>query len=196
MDNFKRIMDEEFKVSVIGDGIIKASVLFPMFILLFLFSTFFSYETNLTTSMYPTIEEGSGLLISRNVEDINRGDIISFEGPTKRSHYVKRVLALPGETLTIVDHKIYIDGEFYDDPHKRDGEYSYDMEVTLADDEYFVVGDNRYISEDSRDYGPIKEDIIKGKVIHIINIAKAFGYGTSSAESTSDEMHQIPAEFR
>lgn len=196
MDNFKRIMDGEFKIAVIGDGIIKASTYLPLLAVLFLFSALFSYQTNFTTSMYPTIEEGTGLLVARHTDEIERGDIIAFDGPNFRTDYAKRVLGLPGETIVIKNHMVYIDGIYYDDPYKRNGESSYDIEVTLESDEYFVVGDNRYVSKDSRDYGPIKKDLINGKVIYIFNIAKSLGYGSSIEEISPEDMDKIPAEFR
>ena len=117
-------------------------------------------------SMYPTFEGGEILLLSK-VSDIKRYDVIVLNRSVKSDHLIKRVYGMPGETIKVKNNKVYIDGKAIAD------DYGYGItndfaEVKLGDDEYFVLGDNRIISLDSRSIGAVKEDKIKGKVIYSI----------------------------
>ena len=71
---------------------------------------------------------------------------------------------MPGDTVSIRDNTIYVNGEEVEEDYAY-GETSDYEEITLDDDEYFILGDNRPISKDSRYFGPVKEDEIIGKVI-------------------------------
>lgn len=103
--------------------------------------------------------------------DYDRGDVVVFQKPGN-SDFVKRVIALPGENIKIKDGVYYINDkkldEFYDlnNEQKRDGSVLKDGDdgITLGEDEYFLSGDNRNVSFDSRELGPIKREWIKGKV--------------------------------
>src|SRR3989339_619983 len=124
-------------------------------------------------SMEPNFEENQYLIIdelSYRLREIERGEIIVFEPPTNVSqYYIKRVIGLPGETVEINDGKIQIyNDEFPNGVLIQEGyidEYTYGEEyVVLGQDEYFVMGDNRDVSLDSRAIGPIPKDNIVGKV--------------------------------
>lgn len=112
------------------------------------------------------------LLYKFNKNHIKRYDIIVFDrGPSK---LVKRLIALPGETIKCEDGIIYINGE------EKSNEYGYGKtrdfdEVTLKENEYFVMGDNREDSMDSRAFGPIKAKQIKGNTNFILFPFKHFG---------------------
>jgi len=106
-----------------------------------------------------------------------RFDIVEF--PYKNTNYIKRIIGLPGETVRVAkDGKIYINGE-----ELKEDIYSYTKssingceDVKLADDEYFVLGDNRNYSDDSRgELGPVKKDDISGKIIFRVYPFIAFG---------------------
>ncbi len=124
-------------------------------------------------SMEPGLYNGQEVLINRLVYRLSspeRGDIIAFlPNGNKNSHYyVKRVVGLPGETIQIIDGYVYIDGKFYaeDDNYDKIVDPGIaETELKLGTDEYFVLGDNRNNSEDSRsgNIGPVHKDTIEGQ---------------------------------
>ena len=109
-------------------------------------------------SMEPALYNGQEILINRFIYKISspkRGDVIVFlpNGNQKTHYYVKRVMALPGETVQIKNGKVYIDGELLeeDDSYDKIADAGIaENEIVLDDNEYFVLGDNRNSSEDSR----------------------------------------------
>ena len=112
-------------------------------------------------SMKNTLKNGDILLLYK-LGSINRLDIIVLDEEKDNEKIIKRVIGLPGETVAIKKGKIYINDKVIDDEYAYGETSDYDK-VTLEDDEYFILGDNRLISKDSRYFGPIKENEIKGK---------------------------------
>ncbi len=118
------------------------------------------------------------------IGEIHRGDVIVFKYPVEPERdFIKRVIGLPGETLEIREKKVYINGAPLDEPYThfleppRAGssfheETSYDVRerygpVTVPADQYFMMGDNRDNSEDSRYWGFLRRDYIKGRALVI-----------------------------
>ncbi len=126
--------------------------------------------------------------------DYDRGDVVVFQKPGN-SDFVKRVIALPGENIRIEDGVYYVNGErlkeFYDlkNEQRKDGNFLKDGEeaITLAEDEYFLSGDNRNVSFDSRELGFIKRDWIKGKVIFRFWPLDKFGFVGSGKQELGIE---------
>ncbi|MGN0709921.1 MAG: signal peptidase I [Anaerovoracaceae bacterium] len=126
-------------------------------------------------SMLPNFKENDYLIISTEAyrrSGPKRGDVIVFESKNKDSkgraqRWIKRVIGLPGEKVEIRDGKCYVDGKLQDSSYTKDGTTSGDVSVTVGEDEYFCMGDNRAESVDSRssDVGCISRDKIIGKVI-------------------------------
>lgn len=114
-------------------------------------------------SMKNTLKNGDILLLYK-LGSINRLDIIVLDEEKDNEKIIKRVIGLPGETVAIKKGKIYINDKLIDDEYAY-GETSDYNKVTLRDDEYFILGDNRLISKDSRYFGPIKDNEIKGKIV-------------------------------
>lgn len=124
-------------------------------------------------SMEPTLEDGETIMFNKFVYltgEPERGDIVIIDRPIK--NYVKRVIALPGETIKVRNHDLYIDGEKYKqkfiskDARNHTGNFG---PYKVPENQYFVMGDNREISMDSRNgLGFIKEDTIIGKSEFIV----------------------------
>ena len=113
------------------------------------------------TSMNQTLYEGDILLLFK-IAKIERNDIIVIDKTVEGSNIIKRVIALPGEKVKCENGIIYINDEKYDDVHAYGVTTDFE-EVTLQGDEYFVLGDNRIISEDSRYFGPVSKEHINGE---------------------------------
>lgn len=134
-------------------------------------------------SMEETLHEGESLLVNKlSFYEPSRYDIIVFypQGEEVDEYYVKRIYGLPGETIQITGNDIYINGEKIEDNYAKnamDDSGIAEEPLTLADDEYFVLGDNREVSLDSRDpdVGPVKEKNIAGHVVLRIWPLSKFG---------------------
>lgn len=133
-------------------------------------------------SMESTFHTGEYLIVDQLSYELNnpeRGEVIIFKYPLKPSRYfIKRIIGLPGETVKIDGLTVQIkevgSEEFFtlDEPYIEFEKESF-SEVTLGEDEYFVMGDNRMASLDSRSWGPLKESFIIGKAfIRLFPVSK------------------------
>lgn len=114
------------------------------------------------TSMNPTLNTKEVMILIKVIkyfEDYKRFQIVVPK--VGNTYLIKRVIGLPGETIRCVNGQIYINNEALEDPYGYGITYDF-TEVKLADDEYFVMGDNREVSQDSRIVGPVKKSAIKG----------------------------------
>ncbi len=116
-------------------------------------------------SMYPTLDDGEHVITARRFVDYDEGDIIAFnfvlDDGTEEFH-VKRIIGMPGDTVTIDHRQVIVNGETV----IEDGLVDYgNASYRLANDEYFVVGDNYEVSYDSRMHGPVKEEDILGEIV-------------------------------
>ena len=137
-------------------------------------------------SMKPVLENGDITLINRivyNASSPKRGDIIAFKpnGNENSHYYIKRIIGLPGETVEIKDGEILINGEKIEEDYKTtkiDDPGIVEEPITLGGDEFFVLGDDRQNSEDSRmaDIGNVKRTEIEGKVWFVIAPKDHFGF--------------------
>ena len=124
-------------------------------------------------SMEDTLTDGESVLVNRftyNLTDPKSGDVVVFTlNENDDSHYyIKRVVAVPGDTVQIRDGILYVNGEMFDeeDTEAIQNAGLAEEEITVEDGEFFVLGDNRNSSEDSRyaNIGNIQKDYIAGKV--------------------------------
>lgn len=122
-------------------------------------------------SMYPTFPDAEYLLtekISYYRENPKRGDVIVFKPPISEDEFIKRIIALPGETVMVLNNKVFVnDVELKEDYIKVDtygGTFLQEgTPYTVPTGNYFVMGDNRTGSSDSRAWGPITKKVITGK---------------------------------
>lgn len=140
-----------------------------------LFVLFFIVQLAIVSgnSMNPTLEDKDILLVSRIHKtfslDYNRFDVVIFQSEQENNRLlIKRVIGLPGETIHIKDGDIYINDEKIEENYGKE-HMTYDglaeTPITLKENEYFVLGDNRNNSKDSRYLGPINKKTILGKAI-------------------------------
>jgi signal peptidase I len=148
----------------------------------------FYFMTSLTCvgqAMEPTINSGERVLVNRFIYSIkapSRGDVIVFKpnGNTNSHYYIRRVIGIPGDTVQIKEGFIYINGELYETGlgnEQMDDAGLAEEELTLDKDEYFVLGDNRNASEDSRnaDIGNVGIEDIYGEAWFDCNLWDNFG---------------------
>lgn len=121
------------------------------------------------TSMQPELRDQDRLFIDKfffKFEKISRGDVVVFHYPRDpEKSYIKRVIALPGDSVRISQGRVFINGFPIQEPYvpRRYQDTRSMAEITIPPDEYFVMGDHRSISSDSRDFGPVDRDLIYGK---------------------------------
>jgi signal peptidase I len=125
------------------------------------------------TSMLPMLEDQDRLFINKlayRVGEIQRGDVVVFLYPhDHEKSYIKRVIALPGDTLRIDHGQVYVNGQSIKEsyvPRQFEDDRS-QPEMTVPAHEYFVMGDHRSISSDSRDFGSVDRDLIYGKAAFV-----------------------------
>lgn len=175
-------------------GFIKVFVVSAIVILLFV--NFVAHPVRVDgRSMYPTLKDGEfgftnvgGVLLN----GVERGDIVvvTMEEEGQKTHWVKRVIGLPGDTVSCVNDVVYINGKVLDETKYIAPDYRQSLvdkfgyfnkvpnadntnvedfeEVKLGDDEYYVMGDNRPYSKDSRYAGPVKKSQIFAKKMLVL----------------------------
>lgn len=121
-------------------------------------------------SMEPTLMNGTEVKIAKGdniISNLKRGDIVLFEYPRNtRFEFIKRIIALPGETIEIKNGNVYIDNILLSEPYINSQTANFGTtKSTMKNKEYFVMGDNRSNSSDSRVWGFVPEDKIIGKVM-------------------------------
>ena len=119
------------------------------------------------SSMEPSFEDGQRLLVNKAIyrfRDPQMGEVIVFHPPTgKRVDFIKRIIALPGDTIEITGGEIYVNDEALDEPYiKSPPSYTIPKEE-IPEGEYFVLGDNRNNSNDSHSWGTMPRQNIVGK---------------------------------
>jgi signal peptidase I len=163
-------------VAVVGGALVVALVIRAFFLAAFYIPS---------ESMVPTLEKGDRVLVNKlsyKLHDVHRGDVVVFERPPNEpdngiKDLIKRVVALPGETMEVKNCKVLIDGRALDEPYVK----SWNRTCTFAahqigPHEVFVMGDNRDDSQDSRFFGAIDEDLIVGRAFVIVWPVTHFGW--------------------
>lgn len=153
----------------------------------FVFVWYFGQRiSNVGDSMEPVLKNGNVVLVNRIVYDAKnpkRGEIIVFKpnGNENSHYYIKRIIGLPGETVQIQEGNILVNGkkleEKYETTQIQDAGIAGEP-LELKKDEYFVLGDNRMSSEDSRNanVGIVKRSYMEGRIWFIVGPMKEFGF--------------------
>lgn len=133
------------------------------------------------TSMLPRLEDHDRLFINKfvyHIESVHRGDVVVFHYPRDpQKSYIKRVIAVPGDRLWIDHGQVWLNGEPLPEayvPQKYRDTRSM-AETVVPDGMYFMMGDHRSISSDSREFGPVERGLIYGKAVFIYWPAKDAG---------------------
>jgi len=155
-------------VAVVGGALVVALVIRAFFLAAFYIPS---------ESMVPTLEKGDRVLVNKlsyKLHDVHRGDVVVFERPPNEpdngiKDLIKRVIALPGETLEVRDCKVLINGNALIEPYvKQWSRTCTSPPKTVGANEVFVMGDNRDDSQDSRFFGPISQDLIVGRAFVVV----------------------------
>lgn len=125
-------------------------------------------------SMEPSYYDGDLVIVQSFNLDLTSGDVVSLDGE-RISEYngggtynnmIKRVVAVPGDTVTIEDNNVFVNGVLEEaDYIVRDMVGNANQTIDLAEDEFFVLGDNRNFSADSRSFGPVHRDAITSRAL-------------------------------
>ncbi len=149
-------------------------IVFAVAIFLFVYLLILQPHKIKGQSMEPNFDNGEFLLtdkVTYRFNDPKRGDVIVFKAPPDyEEEYIKRIIGLPGETVAVINGKIIIDGQPLTEDYLPTGTYTNEASfvangksVIVPSDSYFVVGDNRGNSYDSRSWGFISGDKITGR---------------------------------
>ena len=148
-------------------------MLFSLLVSIFIITFLYQPVKVEGTSMLPRLEDQDRLFINKfayHFEKIERGDVVVFYYPRDpQKSYIKRVIALPGEDLRIQGGRVYVNGKLLAEPYvpRQYEDMRSEDEIVIPRDEYFVMGDHRSISSDSRDFGAVPRDLIYGKAAFV-----------------------------
>jgi signal peptidase I len=119
-------------------------------------------------SMNPGIHDGDRILVdhlSYVFGGVRRGDVVVLRCPVDPSlDYIKRVIGLPGDEVRIEDGSVYVNGALLDEPYVDRPDRRSKLLERVAPDHYFVLGDNREHSSDSREFGQVSRELLRGRV--------------------------------
>lgn len=146
-------------------------------------------------SMQPTFENSDYLItekVSYTLRAPQRGEIVIFHPPDNSSvNYIKRIVGLPGDRVEIKDGSIYINSQKIDEPYLTSNEQTKtvakDLDIKLKEDEYFVLGDNRNHSRDSREIGPVPKQNIVSKIwVRLLPLNSVNAFAAVNYENLSE----------
>lgn len=162
------------KVAEIRDYVI--IVVVAIFISLLFRQYVFAREAVDGSSMMSTLKDKDVTFVEklfRYSNSIKKGEIVTFQsGDENNSIYVKRVIGLPGDTIELLNGKVYLNGKELEEPYLKKGTYTggegflhEGQKYKVPEDHIFVLGDNREVSKDSREIGPVSYKALDGHVI-------------------------------
>jgi len=147
-----------------------------VFLVIYLF-LFRPFQVN-GMSMYPTYNPGEFVLINiiaLRISPIERGEVIVFKSPPdQKRDFIKRVIGLPGDTIRLRDGRVYVNEKLLNESYLPSDQMTYpaaflkeEESIVVPVDSYFVMGDNRLRSSDSREWGFVPKSLIIGKAFFV-----------------------------
>ncbi len=130
-------------------------------------------------SMEPTLHTNDRVILDKltyRFRPPQRGDVVVLQLNKKGPHLIKRIVGLPGETIAIHDGRVYINGQPLDEPYLNGPTKGYLAPTHIPPGHYFVLGDNRQASNDSRSFGPVAREHIQGRAIFRYWPPQAIGF--------------------
>ncbi len=173
------------KPSIVEKALLAAAVTVVLFGQLFFISGYAHLFHNTTSSMEPTLPRGSRMIVTR-ITSASRGNIVAFRYPVDRRFvYVKRVVAVGGDLGEIRDKVVFVNGKAIAEPYVTHGDFRVIPRNPLLPEpfrsrdqlagyrvppgHYFVLGDNRDFSSDSRYWGTIAESDLQGQIAFVLS---------------------------
>lgn len=178
---------KKINIPVVKEALIWIAEIAIVLGIAFVFVYYIGLRTSVVgQSMSPTLENRQEILVNRfiyTISDPKPNDIVVFlpNGNEKSHYYVKRIIGVPGDTVQVKDGAVYVNGELFEEAVETaailDAELAAE-EILLGEDEYFVLGDNRNNSEDSRyaNIGNVKKEYMIGKAWFIVSPYREFGF--------------------
>lgn len=127
-------------------------------------------------AMNPNFNEGDKLLMNKNIGELKRGDVVNFLYPKDKSkQYIKRIVGLPNKKIEIRNGTVFINDSEIDEPYVDQNFNQSKQNIrpqTIPENQYFVLGDNRDNSSDSRSWGTLPKELIVGKLYLTYSKAK------------------------
>lgn len=181
-----KVINEEKQKKAVKDIILDIYPYIVVVLVVVIIRTYIATPIRITqTSMEPTLYEGQIMILNKIglKKGIKRFDIVVID--SSDTFIIKRVIGLPGDTVAYKDNILYINGKKTEEPYIdeatiKDTCYNEEFDicsgpVKLNDDEYYVLGDHRYVSKDSRMIGPVRKNQITGKTNIVIFPFNKFG---------------------
>lgn len=163
---YKDVFNLETRVDIIFYSTTQTLRYYRLFTMLLVFLVLFAPSIGREISMEPTISSEDIMLIKRDVGEIKRGDIVSFKAPYEDNKYfTKRIIGLPGDFIELKDGEVYINGELLEENYTKGETWSLTEDnLVVPEGRYYVLGDNREHSSDSRYFGTIEKSDMVGKL--------------------------------
>jgi signal peptidase I len=122
---------------------------------------------NVGHSMEPTIQDGGYVGLNKADTNYQRSDLVVAKDPIENKEVIKRIIGVPNDTLELKDGKVLINNSSMEEKYIIGNTFPHSAatKFVLGSNDFFIMGDNRMVSKDSRDYGPIGRDRILGKAV-------------------------------